>query len=1054
MSLVLRTLEAFPGGRTTEEILALLDVDFDPRKRLSIIASLDELSAQGLARKDGDGKWRLIRRRQAFAAPGRTSSDAAAIETEELMAVPSRFRELPPESESQAQSDENPSINPAALLRYWRAALRADPRGSIVQVEDRHGVSWQLVTGSGPLYSELGNRVRISIELDHLPDEFRKALLRREANEQTLAIGWPVAVGRKGGAPAIWPVGLMSADWSRTGDSIEITVESDDVMVNPDWLKATARAGGWSQSALASALASDDGSGLPYEEFVSQLREACAGSFRGRLSGRQFSSRISSDKPGIYDILGIFLPTDTTFTAGAVRDLDVIAAWPEERLSRSALAPLLNLEHRCEPRKVDPLNVSDLNAEQFAAVRHACVAPLSVVTGPPGTGKSQTIVSIVASVLAGGGTVLVASKNHQALDAVENRLTALAPDVDFLVRTLNPAQDLNQGMADVVKSVSGLAPRPARAVDHVLAEKLSELAAAQLRAVDVNERLNAIRCEIAELMERIEARATYTPEASAGGKSGLPQVENVWWRRLLKAIFRTGLHSKRKRPEGEAVVLGAGASLHDLRTRLGLLQREIPKEDVSSDLVRLSDEVAQLTARVLPSVLARRTQLSEDERLALAEAKDDIELQNGDPGQSPELAQFIVRHRPLWLASILGTPSRIPLDEGLFDLVIFDEASQCDIASALPLFSRAKRAVVVGDDRQLPFIAQLGIAQDRNLMLAQGLPIANMGRYAQSRRSLFDFAMRVPNVPKVMLRDQYRSSEEIVEYISTQFYSGKLRTAYNPERMKPVSGTKPGISWTHVPSSVEPNSINVNPAEIAAIVSHLKSLLVTERYNGSVGVISLFRPQANAMAEEIHARLPAEVISRAELRVGTVDSFQGQERDVILFSPCVGKASANSAVTFLQRDWRRLNVAISRARVVAHVFGDLEFARSNAVKSLARLAAFATEPRKKTGEGVFDSDWERRVYHALLERGLKPVPQYDLAGRRLDFALFGRDGIRLDLEIDGRQWHTDTDGRRKVGDLWRDRQLKSLGWRVRRFWVDELAGDLEGCLDIIERDLS
>lgn len=1053
MSLVLRTLEAFPGGRTTEEILALLDVDFDPRRRLAIIAGLDELSTQGLARKDRDGKWRLIRRGQSLPGARKNTQDTSTAASDELLAVPARFQELA-EAETLAQSEETASVNPAALLRYWRAALRADPRGSIVQAEDRHGVSWQLVTGSGPLSSELGNRIRISLELDHLPDEFRKALLRREANEQTLAIGWPIAVGRRGGAPAIWPVGLLSADWSRTESTIDIIVESDDVMVNPDWIKTAARSGGWSPSALTNALAGDDGSGLPYDEFVSQLREACAGSFRGRLSGRQFSSRISCDKPGIYDILGIFLPTDTTFTAGAVRDLDVIASWPEERLSRSALAPLLNLPHRCEARKVAPINVSALNSEQFSAVRHACTAPLSVVTGPPGTGKSQTIVSIVASVLVAGGTVLVASKNHQALDAVEQRLTDLAPEIDFLVRTLNPGKDVNQGMADVVKQVASLAPRPIRSLDPILVEKLRELATAQERCVDANEQRNAMRCEIAELMERIDARTRYTAEVVTEHRPETPEKDSAWWKWLLATIFRIGPSVAKDGKANLAETPGAGASLRDLQARLALLRREIAEHDGPFDPAQLSEEVAQLTARVLPSMLASRTQLTEDERLGLAEARDDIELRNGEPGESAELAQFIIRHRPLWLASILGTPSRIPLDEGLFDLVIFDEASQCDIASSLPLFARAKRAVVVGDDRQLSFIAQLGIAQDRNLMLAQGLPIANMGRYAQSRRSLFDFVMRTPNAPRVMLRDQYRSSEDIVEYISTQFYSGKLRTAYDPERMKPVPGVKPGVSWTHVPSPAEPNSFNVNTAEIAAIVSHLKVLLVNERYTGSVGVISLFRPQANAMAEEIHSKLPAEVLTRADLRIGTVDSFQGQERDVILFSPCVGKSSANSAITFLQRDWRRLNVAISRARVVAHVFGDLEFARSNAVKSLARLAAFATEPRKKTGEGVFDSDWERRVYHALLARGLKPVPQYDLAGRRLDFALFGIDGVRLDLEIDGRQWHMDMDGRRKVGDHWRDKQLKSLGWRVRRFWVDELARDLEGCLDIIERDLS
>lgn len=108
----------------------------------------------------------------------------------------------------------------------------------------------------------------------------------------------------------------------------------------------------------------------------------------------------------------------------------------------------------------------------------------------------------------------------------------------------------------------------------------------------------------------------------------------------------------------------------------------------------------------------------------------------------------------------------------------------------------------------------------------------------------------------------------------------------------------------------------------------------------------------------------------------------------------------------------------------------------------------------RSGEGVFDSEWERRVYHALKKRNLEPFPQHEIAGRRLDFALFGKNGVKLNLEVDGRRWHETADGRRKTSDLWRDQQLKSMGWHVCRFWVDELSNDMEGCLDIIERELA
>jgi very-short-patch-repair endonuclease len=135
------------------------------------------------------------------------------------------------------------------------------------------------------------------------------------------------------------------------------------------------------------------------------------------------------------------------------------------------------------------------------------------------------------------------------------------------------------------------------------------------------------------------------------------------------------------------------------------------------------------------------------------------------------------------------------------------------------------------------------------------------------------------------------------------------------------------------------------------------------------------------------------------------------------------------------------------------VIGDLDFARRGGIGPLRRLAAHATEPRETRGETDFDSPWERVLYHGMRRRGLEPIPQYAVAGRRLDFALRRADEGWLDVEVDGRRFHTDADGLRKLDDLWRDHQLRALGWRVIRFWVDELDRDLEGCLDGIEAAL-
>lgn len=1052
MSVLLRTISAFPTGRTTNELFALLDVDFDPRKRTEIYAELSSLSEAGKISKGRDGRWRPVATagRQGIAPSTPFGAIPDTAEEELLKPVHATFQGSTAGSTNTDQTD-HAFFDPNALLRYYRSALRSDPRGAIAQVEDRHGIAWQLFTGLGPLTPEDGQVLTISIVLDDLPDEFRKALVKREANEQTLAVGWPIAVGKKQGVPVVWPVGLISAEWSRNATHLQISIDTDDIVANPEWIKGAARSTNWKEAGLREVFTQAEGLGFRRDEFLARLKEAVAGTFRGAISGQQMRIEFDPRNAGIHDIAALFLPTDTTFTAGAVRDMDTIAAWPKEKLASTALAPILGLDAPAPFRATPVINTGDLNKEQIDAVRQALSAPLTVVTGPPGTGKSQAIVSIAASVIADGGSVLVASKNHQALDAVESRLGGIAPQLPFLVRTLDPNREIDQSFDQILGQLVSEPSAGAGDPDVILRSRLSTLAQNRTRILDNIDEQSRLHSAIAELLERIRSDELLDVESDDSSVAPAP-VRRGTLSRLFDAILRSiGLAGT------ELPVTGMGESATKsatLRHRLAQLRAELDNIEIKGDPVAITKEIGELAREFLPKTLASQVNLMESDRRRLGEEVANLELAQSSGPLPASLASNVVGHRPLWLVSVLGASRRVPLSEGLFDLAIFDEASQCDIASALPIFARAKRAVVVGDNKQLSFIGQLGISHDRNLMQAQDLPISRMGRFAQSRRSLFDLADLTPGASKVMLRDQYRSAANIVGYINDQFYGGQLRVAGDQDGLKVPAGSKPGIAWSDIPAPTAPMIGNVNSAEVLAITNHLRVLLEDQAYSGSVGIIAPFRPQVYALEQAIRGQISQTLIERADLRVGTVDSFQGQERDLILFSSCLGHSSATSAVSFVQKDWRRLNVAISRARAVAHVFGDLSYARAGKIKSLQKLAAAATEPRGRVGEGTFDSNWERIVNEALKRRGLNPIPQFEVAGRRLDFALFGSGDIKLDLEVDGRHWHSDTDGKRKLADYWRDHQLKSLGWKVQRFWVDELERDLEKCIDLVTDQLS
>ena len=1057
MSLVLKMVRAFPRGRTTEELLVLVGACFSNDKRLAAIAELDQLLRDGYVEKVHDGRWRAKRINFETGEPraSRTTKHKDADSESVLHAAAATFASEPISIEQfDEDSATDGSVDPQALLRYWRSALRADPRGAITQVADKHGIEWSLISGRGPINPGEDRCLKISIDLAVIDPAFQEAIVRREGHENVLAVGWPIAVDRSGRVPIFQPVGMLAAAWKREAETLVLTVDADDILLNPDWLRSAARASGWNRGDLADFFSVDDGLGLRVDDFLQKLRVAVASQIRGRLVGEDLASHLSASAQGIYDSAAIILPTDSSFTAGAARDLDMIATWSSERIARTALGEVLGIRGVANTKPVEAIDAVSLNKEQLRAVRGACEASLTLVTGPPGTGKSQAIVSMVASVLAAGGSVLVASKNHQALDAVEDRLGSLAPDVPFTVRTLNPNDDTDIKFSDALKKlVENESRLRTTAVDEFAISKLIDTAKRRTEAVDAIDRITELECEKSDVLERIALHEAHGRDKVT--QAPAREASTGVLRRLISCLrsFLTDQTAREEAPISDNLER-RGRSLADLRKTLATLRSMRESLGDPEDPIALGEKIREATGQLLPVILSARCRLSEDERRELSEIYDDWTFNGGKIHPPSDLSKALVRHRPLWLASILGTPRRIPLDDGLFDLVIFDEASQCDIATSIPLFARAKRAVVVGDNRQLSFIPQLGQAQDRNLMQAQGLLVSRMGRFAQSRRSLFEFASRATGARRIMLRHQYRSAGPIVDYISDTFYGGQLQTSYDPRGLLVPDGVKPGILWKDVPAPAVPQVGNFNHAEVSAIVRYLQKLLIEDEYHGTVGVITPFRAQVIEFESEISKEIAPPKRTSCDLKVGTVDGFQGQERDLILFSPCVGPRSPQSGMTFFQRDTRRLNVAISRARAVAIVFGDLSFAKSGQSKALAKLAAMATDPRPKRGEGVFDSDWERKVYYALIERGLDPKPQHEIAGRRLDFALFGANGTKLDLEVDGRRWHESLDGRRKTSDLWRDHQLKSLGWRVRRFWVDELSKDMEGCLDRVEQDLS
>jgi very-short-patch-repair endonuclease len=330
--------------------------------------------------------------------------------------------------------------------------------------------------------------------------------------------------------------------------------------------------------------------------------------------------------------------------------------------------------------------------------------------------------------------------------------------------------------------------------------------------------------------------------------------------------------------------------------------------------------------------------------------------------------------------------------------------------------------------------------------------------------SLYDLGAPMAAVGDVVdLREHHRSHPDIIELSNQTFYEGKLRVATRYGKLRSTRG-EAAVRWVEVSGRVERGapSGSRNREEAEAVVRELRRLLVDQEYDGTVGVISPFRAQANLIRERVTSDPDlGPLIPASELLVDIVHRFQGDERDVMIFSPVVDEGIREGSLQLLRRSPKLFNVAITRARSALIVIGDKAAAESSGEDYLAAFARYVTdlsaiEVRKRGSAEVggpeypsvarpeLVSDWERRFYTRMYQSGLRPIPQYDVEKYTLDFALI--DGKRrLDIEVDG-EHHRDWTGDLCRRDIMRNQRMIELGWDVLRFWVYQLDSDMDGCV--------
>lgn len=428
---------------------------------------------------------------------------------------------------------------------------------------------------------------------------------------------------------------------------------------------------------------------------------------------------------------------------------------------------------------------------------------------------------------------------------------------------------------------------------------------------------------------------------------------------------------------------------------------------------------------------------------------------------------------PCWLLTPEIVSEILPFREELFDIVIFDEASQIFVEKSLPTIYRAKSVVVAGDDKQLrpTSIGMKRIDEEDN----ENIEVFEEDYFddtAMTEVSLLDLAKQ--RYKSTLLSYHYRSRfAELINFSNYAFYNGKLVIAPNI-----VNSNNPPIEVLKTENGRWEDQSNFE--ECKRVYSLIKEILIARDNNQSIGIVTFNAKQQDKIKEYLDDICEDDIEFRAlyekekirydgtedqSLFVKNIENVQGDERDIIIFSTAYAKDNLTGRVasrfgTLSQEGGEnRLNVAISRAKEKIYIITSIEpeelnveNSKNNGPKLLKKYLQYARAVSSKNTSGaeeilnsltqintngqsdIFDSPFEEEVCVKLREKGYNVHTQIGDSGYRIDMALYDEktSNYIMGIECDGAMYHSSPFARER--DIYRQKFLEMKGWKIHRIW--------------------
>lgn len=587
-----------------------------------------------------------------------------------------------------------------------------------------------------------------------------------------------------------------------------------------------------------------------------------------------------------------------------------------------------------------------LSEAQVAVLDAATDYPLSVVSGPPGTGKSFTIACMALKEFSKGKSVLVVSQNQHAADVVRRKL------IDRM--------GIEPGLT-VLASEQGVSREAKQQIKGMLSRSY----------LNNRAQLKKLTRDVLQLIDRRDAlEADYSMHIG-----GLNEAAEKKWKKGFWSFAKF-------RPEHSDNLL------FEKFLSLETLEREIREAVINLFRLRYEETARQLS----------RNGKSKQSLKAFADSLTARSEHYQERYYSKVNFDHVLKAVPLWFSSVGNLNRLLPMQREMFDLLIIDEATQCNMSVCLPALQRARRVVIVGDQKQLKHVSFVSYELQRRLAKKHKIDTSSIDDDFRNT-SVLDYALAACELPEqsMLLDEHFRSHPQIIQFSNSEFYQNSLKimTERPNNRQRSIDTVE-----------VKGKRLNkgVNKQEAAAIISKLDQIISEQRHLPetdvhTIGVLAFFSKQADYLEKHVFDKISLQDMRRHNIRIGNPFSFQGEERDHMLISCSVDSTTSGGSYTYLNRD-DVFNVAITRARDFQTLFVSCKPEELRSGSKLADYLKYVEQysAQSQSGESIAHDAFQAEICDWLSKRGVESFKNYRVAGINIDImAIYHGHAVAIDL---------------------------------------------------------